>query len=283
MNKYWLLLLLVAGGRVAVAAEADLDCEHASDECVATKHWNFSLAFGAGVRSNPLTSGKDIPLVIVPQLSYYGRRFFIDNLDAGFSLAEGSLGNLSLLATPGYDRVYFYRSDLQNLFINGFSSGANATVAAAAVVPRSAPGAVPYPEHTRSVTYLAGPEWTAKIHGVTAQVDLLHEVTGHNHGDEIRAAFGIPLYESVGSLHANVGLTWKSAAVVNYYYGEMYIYQGGAAFNPFVKLGYTRPLGGKWRLNALLHFEKLGKSIRDSPIVEADNVETVFVGAVYAF
>jgi outer membrane protein len=286
MYKPMLTMVLAAcllAGRAA-AGPSPPECDHAAeDDCVATRRWNFNLALGAGVRTNPLENGKDIPLVVIPQFSYYGKRFFIDDLDLGYTLWEGAANTVSLVASPGYDRVFFYRTDLQNLFINGFSTTGGAAAPGLTLVNRNAPGAVPYPARARKVTYLAGPEWTFKQWGVTGQLDVLHEVTGQNGGDEVRAAAAVPLWKGTGALNLNFGLTWKSRAIVNYYYGEPNGYQGGSALNPFVKLGYTRPLGGKWRLNAFVHHEHLGKAVRDSPIVEGDTVETVFVGAVYDF
>ena len=114
-------------------------------------------------------------------------------------------------------------------------------------------------------------------------MDLLHEITGHNHGDEVRAALAVPLTASQSPLTATLGLTWKSAAIVNYYYGAPNIYQGGSAVNPFVKLGYTHRLTRRWRLTALAEYERLGKAIADSPIVTQRYVATVFAGAAFEF
>jgi outer membrane protein len=220
-------------------------------------------------------SGQDIPLVVVPQFSYYAKRFFIDDLDLGFTLAENNENTLNLVASPGYDRVFFYRSDLQNIFVGGFGSGA--------LVTAGTPGAVQFPARSRRVTYLAGPEWSFKYHGISGQLDVLHEITNQNGGDELRAALGIPLLQSRGILAANVGFTWKSAAIVNYYYGARNIYAAGPAFDPFVKLGYTLPITGKWRFNAFAEYDRLGSSIANSPIVAEHYVATAFVGAIYAF
>jgi outer membrane protein len=119
---------------------------------------------------------------------------------------------------------------------------------------------------------------------VTGQLDYLHEITGRNHGDEIRAGLGIPLGHLAGSWTANVGVTWKSAAIVNYYYGSsVNIYEGSAALNPFAKLGYSRPLSRKWKLDAFVHCERLGNGIADSPIIRGHYVTTAFVGATYVF
>ncbi len=288
MFKQWRGVLIAGAAAVGCArAAAPADCQPAADDCVAVGGWNFSVALGAGVRTNPVLNGRDIPLVVIPQFSYYGRRVFIDNLDLGITLADTAVNSVSLIASPGYDRVFFYRSDLQNIFVGGLSGagGFAATVGPVKPVPSNTPDAVQFPPRSRRVTYLAGPEWTFKYQAVTGQLDFLHEVTGQNHGNEVRAALGIPLTETKarGSLAANIGITWKSAAIVNYYYGEPGYYQGGAALNPFVKLQYGRPLTGKWRLNAFVEYERLGKAIADSPIVTEDHVVTGFLGAVYPF
>jgi MipA family protein len=252
-----------------------------SDECVPVGRWNLSVALGAGVRTNPVVHAKDIPLIVVPQFSYYGKRFFIDNLDPGVTLFEGETNTLSLIASPGYDRVFFYRSDLQNVFVGGTASVA-ANGASTFVRTKNPQVYEPIPPRSRKVTYLAGPEWTFKYGRVTGQLDYLHEITGHNHGDEIRAGLKIPLGELAGSWTANAGLTWKSAAIVNYYYGSsVNIYEGGSAVDPFAKVAYSRPLSRKWRLDAFMHCERLGNAIANSPIVRGHYVTTAFVGATY--
>jgi len=282
-----LLAMVLILSRAACAASAN-DCTGPSSDCVAVGHWNFSIALGAGIRTNPVVHGADIPLVVIPQFSYYGKRLFIENLDLGVTLAESDSNALSLVASPGYDRVFFYRSDLQNLFIGGLPGPGNSAAGNAGGngAQASSPGSAtqtPFPSRSRQITYLAGPEWTFRLERLSAQVDLLHEITGHNHGDEVRAALAVPLTASQSPLTATLGLTWKSAAIVNYYYGAPNIYQGGSAVNPFMKLGYTRQLTRKWRLTALAQYERLGKAIADSPIVTQHYVATVFAGATYEF
>jgi MipA family protein len=275
---------------------ADDDCKGPSSECVPVGGWNFSLALGAGVRTDPVVHEGTIPLVVIPQFSYYGEHFFIDDLDAGVTLLDTDSTTLSLIASPGYDRVYFYRSDPQNIFVSGLSTlenvGTGANPAGGTKNPgnpaASTPGNGPanttqFPSRPREWTYLAGPEWTFKYFGMTGQLDVLHEITGHNHGDEVRAALGVPISKVGGAWSAGFGITWKSAAIVNYYYGAPHVYEAGAALDPFVKLAYSRPLKGKWKITAFVECEHLGNAIADSPIVNARFVTTTFVGTVYAF
>jgi outer membrane protein len=262
---------MLVGLAFGPTAKADDDCKGPADDCVAVGRWNVSVALGAGVRTNPLVEGKDIPLVVIPQFSYYGTRFFIDDLDLGFTLAENNANTVNIVATPSYDRVFFYRDDLQNIFATG------------PIASDGSSGSTPFPPRSRRITYLAGPEWTFKYAGISGQLDVLHEVTDQNHGNEIRAALGIPLIESRGSLTSNVGITWKSAAIVNYYYGAPNIYEAGSALNPFLKLGYSLPLTKRWRFDAFAQYEHLGSAIANSPIVAEHNVTTVFAGAIYTF
>jgi len=272
----WKLLIasVLAATAASGAARASsvADCDADSPDCAAVGKWNVSLALGAGVRSNPLVHGQDLPLVVVPQISYYGKRFYIDNLDVGFTAVDGAKNSLSLIASPGYDRIFFYRSDLQNIFVNlgGPTGGSNTPP-------------VPFPSRPRRITYLAGPEWTFNDHGIIGQLDVLREVTGHNHGEEVRAAVKLPVTRSTGSLSATIGLTWQSAAIVNYYYGAPRIYESGSALRPFLKLAYTRPLGPRWHFEGVAQYEHLANAIADSPIVAHNYVVTSFLGFVRAF
>jgi outer membrane protein len=261
------------------AAHAEQSCDPNDKDCVAIGKWTLGVSLGAGVRTNPLAGGRDIPLIVIPQISYYGKHVFLDDLDFGFFVYDKGNVTVSLIASPGYDRVYFYRSDLQNIFVTGFEPATAADGTSYAL-----PVSRNVPNRSRSITYLAGPEWTLKLERLSAQLDVLHDITGHDHGTEVRAAIGAPLVEGRhGTLSGNAGLTWKSASIVNYYYGAPGYYEGGAALDPFVKLAYALPLSRKWKLSALLQTERLAGSIANSPLISNRYVETVFLGATYTW
>lgn len=118
---------------VAVSAEAN-PTPACTNDCVAVGEWQLNLAVGLGARANPLVDGETTPLVILPEISYYGRRIFLRNFELGFTLLETPRQQLNLLATPSYDQMYFNRWDPLNLtFEGGGASGA----AAIAAPPRS--------------------------------------------------------------------------------------------------------------------------------------------------
>ena len=96
-------------------------------------------------------------------------------------------------------------------------------------------------------------------------------------------ALGVPLGHLFGSWSTNVGFTWKSSAIVNYYYGAPGVYDAGGGLDPFIKLNYMHPLSKRWRLTAFIDYERLSNAIADSPIVARHQVTTGFIGVLYEF
>jgi outer membrane protein len=116
---------------------------------------------------------------------------------------------------------------------------------------------------------------------VIGQVNALYEVTGRHEGYEVRAAVAAPIIQSDDSLVVSTGVTWKSARLVNYYYGVEQLYEPGRALNPFLKLAYARPLSSRWTFGASVHYELLDNAVADSPIIIDGQVTTVFAGFTY--
>jgi outer membrane protein len=251
---------------------AQSPCTAVSPDCVVVGEWDFSVSVGLGERSNPIAQSSDIPLVVIPQLSYYGKRFFMENLELGFTLHESDSHTLNVIATPGYDRVFFIRDDLQNYFVAGVGGAITAPNTPELEVAINRP---------RRTTYLVGPEWLFEAGRMTGQVSALYEATGRHKGYEVRAAVATPLLQSAHSLVLTGGLTWKSSQLVNYYYGVDGFYEADASLSPFVKLGYSHALGERWSFSAFVHYEYLGDAIADSPIVVDESVTSAFVGLVF--
>jgi len=248
-------------------------CSSPSPECAVVGRWEISASFGVGQRSNPVENRSNTPLYVIPRISYYGKRVFLENLDFGFTLHEDDRNTISVLATPGYDRAFFFRSDLQNIFVAGGTA-----LPTGAFVPTQGQEFEVSERHT---TYLVGPEWTFGYGWLAGQLNALREVTGRHEGYEVRGALSAPLLQSKGSLTASAGFTWKSAEVVRYYYGVRGLYEPGAAFNPFVKVRYSLPVSDRWSVNAFAQYERLGSGIAESPVITEDHVTTFFVGVAF--
>jgi len=277
LTAAFLCLLAALVPRVSAAEDS---CSSPSPECAVVGRFELSVSLGAGQRSNPVQGRSDIPLVVIPHISWYGKRFFLENLELGFTAFENEQNTLNFIVTPGYDRVFFYRNDLQNIFIAGGSALTSTGGGGYVAVDVPASGRE-FEVRDRHTTFLAGPEWSFDYRGITGQLNALREVTNEHEGYEVRAALAAPLIQSKGSLVASAGFTWKSREIVRYYYGVDGLYEPGSAFNPFVKLRYSHPLSERWTLNAFAHYEQLANAIADSPIITEDHVTTVFAGVVF--
>jgi outer membrane protein len=266
-STFALLAFAAAAGPQLATAQAP--CKAPSADCIAVGDLQVSLSLGAGTRTNPVAGRDNIPLFVIPYLSYYGKRFFLESLEPGVTLYESDAHTFNLIATPGFDRVFFSRHDPQNILLP-FAADAPSF----GVQQEQTTVAVRAP-HT---TYLAGPEWLFRHRNFIGQVSALYEVTGRHKGYEVRAAASAPLIQSKQSLAINAGVTWKSAATVDYYYGVQDLYNPDSALSPFIKLSYALPLSERWTLVAFLHYEYLDSSIVDSPIVTDHEVITGFAG-----
>ena len=265
-----LALLAIAAAAGPPAAHAQTPCKAPSADCIAVGDLQVSLSFGYGTRTNPVVGRDDIPLFVIPYLSYYGKRFFLESLEPGVTLYESDAHTFNLIATPGYDRVFFSRNDPQNIVVP-FAAAPPGFTAQTVQEQTFAVG-------QRHTTYFAGPEWLFRHRQFIGQLSALYEFTGRHKGYEVRAAVSRPLIQSEQSLVINAGLTWKSAATVDYFYGVQNLYRAGAALNPFVKLSYSLPLSQRWTLTAFVHYEFLDDTIVDSPLVSGREVVTAFAG-----
>lgn len=120
-SAFWQCCVLLVLLALTLDAAAQSSCR---ENCVEVGDWRVNLGLGLGMRSNPLHGGEDNPLVLLPEVSYYGERFFLKNLEMGFTLFEDDRHQFSALITPGYDQMYFNRWDPFNFSdAGGFTSG----------------------------------------------------------------------------------------------------------------------------------------------------------------
>ena len=73
--------------------------------------WRLGIAAGYGERSNPLVLSDDIPIAIDIDIAWFGKRFFFDNGDLGYTFANNELVTGSLVARFNSDRVFFGKTE----------------------------------------------------------------------------------------------------------------------------------------------------------------------------
>ena len=285
---YGLFLFVCSFISTSSTAEEKTDpCKTQQQNCIEENELHFGLSIGMGLRTNPLFQSDNIPLILLPQLSFYSGDFFFENLDFGYNLYQSENTSFGLLATPSYDTVFFKRWDLGNVFVSQASSSEMLLPSDSDNSAERQPQINPDQLSKREFSYLGGVEYNIEFKQSLIQLSLLTDLTNTHSGSEIRFAYAHRLSEYFST---TLGFTWKDKNLTDYYYGidaseanSSDVYQAGASFSPFLRASYNLDLdnGDNWR--ASLEYQKLASQISSSPILDDDYVVTFFVGKTFRF
>lgn len=276
---------------------AQQSCQQDSSDCREVGRWEFSVAIGAGARSNPLVEGDAQPLVLVPQFSWYGERLFVDNFELGFTLLDRPRHMLNLLLTPGFDKFFFDDGPGFGNFIledGSLVSGDGDSAGAPEVDPTPAQKMAqvdPKKIDERRLAVMAGLEYGLYLEQWLLSAQLLGDATGVHNGKELRLALGWQGKLGDNTLSASVGAVWQSRQLLDYYYGldqhevnnQDLLFRGESDWSPVVKVQWRRRLSESWSFYSTLHYKRFGSHTADSPLLEDDYVVTGFIGGIYHF
>lgn len=235
------------------------DCRDGADGCVAVGEWAFSIAVGVGGRTNPVIKSDDIPIILIPTISYYGKRFFWETDTFGFTFLESKHHMVNAIATISYDQVFFNEWGVGNFSIEG-ASGSNVGRIESSLEMRAGEGVVdqlvggpvlsspPLPPgeptrpdpvrdmlgpviddgggaidlnrlHDRNITGLAGLEYSFSTSAYSVAFQALSEVGGEHHGSQVRAAISRFIELRRSGMELVLGVEWRDSKTTQYYYG----------------------------------------------------------------
>ncbi|WP_138593510.1 MipA/OmpV family protein [Pseudoalteromonas aurantia] len=273
-------------------------CQHSDDNCISVDQWQVSVAVGTGVLTNPLSGGKNLPLLVVPYVRYYHDKFFLENTTVGYTFAESADFDLSIIAEPNTEQAFFERLHIRNLIAPGTYGVADGTIVG------ESEGNVPVsPERTVSIDDIAKRGWALDSgllghwylnENSKLSLQWLHDISGTYQGSHIKAAFHHemkPLASVPVKFHFMAGLHWKESSLVDYYYGlherdgvdESLFYSGKSVLTPVVGATINYKLSDDWVVKLSAKRQFLGSGITNSPLIEKSHVTYFFVGGVYAF
>lgn len=301
-------LLLAISLLTSLPLVAAPDCDASSPACTEVGKWQVKIGLGAGVRTNPVMNNDDIPLIVLPQISYSGERFFLQNLDVGFIVFEDDVQQLNLLLTPSYDQVFFKRWDANNFVLNAETISLDRDEDRQVGGPQENPGdfgiplygpnknALEVPIDTdrlrkRRMAGLAGFEYHLEIGAIDLQAHALQEFTDYHRGQEVRLVLARHFHRGKHDLVISAGAIWQSAKVLNYYYGIEegeggtgdFYYKPGSDISSVVRMDWNYQINQRWSLTFTTSYRSLASRIRTSPIITEDRVITAFAGGVYHF
>jgi len=253
-------------------------------------HWRLGAAFGYGQRSNPLIQSEDIPVLVDLDIAWFGKRWFFDNGDIGFTLSDGDRATTSLVARLNSDRVFFGKTNTR--FVNLAYAGNGQT--SAMVDPDSGevitePVEVEPPDRDYAIELgiesLIDGDWGA----VTLRA--FHDVSNTHEGYELGAYYSWRWIAGRMSLSPSVGFSYKSAALNDYYWGvhadeastALPEYHPGDGINLEGGLVANYHFTRNQRFAVSVNYERLSDDIASSPLAEEDHVLAYFSGLAWTF
>ena len=124
-----------------------------------------------------------------------------------------------------------------------------------------------------------------------ASLRVAGDVLGVHEGVEVTAAYQYPIELEHWTLIPSVAAQWRSANLVEYYYGVRSgeardgrpAYSGKSVVNTSLGATALRHFNSHWGFVAGAEYVRLGDGIKDSPIIDKDYEATVYSAVVYRF
>ena len=281
MNKLFLLFCFFLSGLVIAADETDL-------QSVDSGEWHIRLSAGLGRVENPLAKTDDIKVPVLPSVSYYGDRFYLNNFNLGYALYETDSFAVDIEGILNEDGIYYQ------------SRGFKQSVLAASIFGNRNPASsifIPDDQFDRKLSYLAGPSLTYQYGFGELYLGYFTDITGTHDGQE--AQLSLSWAEQMGNhiFRIEAGLIYKSDKLQDYYYSSVFarrsllngsvrefdLYTAESGKNTYASLYYEYLMDQNWSVVARLKHTRLNDEIRQSVIIHSDRTIDSFIGISYRF
>jgi MipA family protein len=294
-----LLSLSVAQAQTATQADAQTPAADAGVPAAtptnaplnlpAERSWRLGLALGYGSRTNPLIQSDDIPVLVDVDIAWFGKRWFFDNGDIGFTAVDNKFFTANLMARVNSDRAFFSKTNTK--YVTAAYSTGGVTLPAFDVTGAPLRDPVPVKPPKRDYAIEAGVEMLFGGEWGNATLRGFRDVSHTHDGYEVSADYSWRWTQGRLSVAPSVGVSYKSAKLSDYYWG---VHRGEASnvlfeYHPDGGLGWEAGLRTSYYLTKSLklavsaNYERLQWDIAQSPIVKQDYVLGYFAGLGWQF
>ena len=191
------------------------------------RSWRFGIGLGYGERTNPLVLSEDIPVIVDLDIAWFGKRWFFDNFDLGFQLADNRLFTANAVARVNSDRVFFGKTNIRYVNFTIAAGGDKVPIAGPPPPPGrpdDGPSAGDDPQELKvpdrdyaiemGLEMLFGGEWGQ------ATLRAFHDVSQTHEGFEISADYSYRWTLGRFSVFARLSVSpTRATTLSNYYWG----------------------------------------------------------------
>jgi outer membrane protein len=253
------------------------------------RHWRLGAALGYGRRTNPVIQSEDIPVVVDVDIAWFGKRWFFDNGDVGFTMIDGSRSTTSLVARLNDDRVFFGKTNTRYVNFAYTTAGPAPLVDPVTGVKIDQPVQVQPPDRDYAIEL--GVESLIDGDWGSATLRAFHDVSGTHGGYELSAYYSRRWTTGRLSVTPTLGIAYKSARLNDYYWGvhkdeatfALPAYRSGGGFGFEGGLVTNYYLSRNLRIALSVNYERLADDVAASPLAKEDHVFGYFSGLAWPF
>jgi len=238
--------------------------------------WRLGVALGFGMRSNPLAFSDNIPIIVDLDVAWFGERWFFDNGDLGFTVANQDWYTLNLVGRFNSDQVFFGKTNSKLISIG---DGIDPPELEKIEVP------------DRDYAVEVGAEFLVDGNWGNVQVSAFWDVSDTHGGYELYADYLFSVIRQRWVFQPSFGASWKSEKLNDYYWGVREseansvfpAYQADSGLNVHARFAASYQLTRNWAFVATAEYERLNPEAAASPVVEEKNVFGIFTGFSYQY
>ena len=264
------------------------------DTCIEKSSWQLGIAFGLGVKTNPLVDGDNIPLVILPDVAWYAEQAYFDNGELGYQWVNQAKYAFETFLQLDRERAFFSFLHPANILIptEGFSP-------ISPDKPDSSAEDIQTPQSNLSIDEIASRKWaiTGGIRGHYFlsngewQLTFLQDISTVHKGQQVGIEYSHRWLWHSFRLGLRIGSDWKSATLIDYYYGvsqrdtdlSEFYFKGQSGWQTYLSINAQKPINENWSWLANIGYRRLPNSLTNSPLIEQNNIRNLFLGVAYRF
>ena len=265
MKKVIVFALLAVASTGSMAQESD----DSPTEDGPPLRWG--LGVGAIAQNAPY-AGEGTRVQPIPLISYEGEHFYFRGITAGWQFVDDETFELAAIVQARFDGFEISELSRPKLAANGLDSRL-------------------LDDRDDSLDAGISTQWSGSAGEL--ELELLADVSGKSKGQEFSLQYGYPLDLGQTLITPNIGVTYLSKNMANYYYGTLdsevargvINYKPGAVTVPHVGVDFMHSFGKNWTFLALLQYSALPNKITDSPLLERNTNGTaeIVIGLQRAF
>lgn len=305
----WLLWALAFTFNVQAQSDA---CQSTSP-CVAENSWSFGVAVGLGGQTNPLQDGDPIPLILLPDIAWYGKKAYYDNTELGYQWHSSQDTAAEAFVSLNTERALFSFWHPANILLpmelntSGLPSPDEPMPSAPTPTegsPMPDPPSIMEDDTLLNSTPVSidgiqsrrwgidvGIRWHWYRDNAEWQLAFTTDASGVHHGQQLQLSYQRNWQWQDWQWGAQMSATWKSQQLIDYYYGLrendnvalQSLYQGGAGWQPQVQFNISKAITSKWHWLSKISYQHLHSGMSNSPLVRKNRIVSGFMGIAYRF